>query len=157
MAPIWSGIHDEERRKGGKLGEEVRRAVEKLNLEFGEGFRGGDAVAVAILYTDDAALLPPNSEIVRGRQGIERYWRKAIQNGLKDVVMTTVELSASGDTFHVVGDYTAKIKEKGQKLHEEKGKYIIIGKRTAAGWKAHRDIWNSSIPPRRQTSSSHKS
>jgi uncharacterized protein (TIGR02246 family) len=139
------------------LSEEVRRAVERLNLAFGEGFRRGDAAAVAALYTDDAVLLPPNSEIVRGRQGIEKYWRKAIQNGLKDVVMTTIELSVSGDAFHVIGDYTAKISDKGQKLHEEKGKYIIIGKRTAAGWKVHRDIWNSSMPPRRQTSSPHKS
>ena len=129
--------------------DEVRRTVERLNLEFGEGFRRGDALAVAALYTDDAALLPPNSEIVQGRQGIEGYWRKAIQNGLKALVMTTVELSVSGDTFHVIGDYTAKISDKGQKLHEEKGKYIIIGKRTATGWKAHRDIWNSS-PPRRK-------
>lgn len=125
------------------MAEEVRMAVERLNLAFGDGFRRGDAAAVAALYTDDAALLPPNSEIVRGRQGIERYWRKAVQNGLKDIVMTTVELSVSGDTFHVIGEYTAKISEKRQKLEEEKGKYIIIGKRTAAGWKAHRDIWNS--------------
>jgi len=126
------------------LGEEVRKAVEKLNLEFGEGFRRGDAAAVAALYTDDAVLLPPNSEIIRGRQGIEKFWRKAIQNGLKDVIMTTVELSVSGDTIHVIGDYTAKISERGHELAEEKGKYLIIGKRTAAGWKAHRDIWNSS-------------
>ena len=125
------------------MGEEVRKAIEKLNLEFGEGFRRGDAAAVAALYTDDAVLLPPNSDIIWGRQGIEKFWGEAIQKGLKDVVMTTVELSVSGDTFHVIGNYTAKISEKGQKLVEEKGKYLIIGKRTAVGWKAHRDIWNS--------------
>ena len=131
------------------MGEEVRKAIEKVNLEFGEGFRRGDAAAVAALYTDDAVLLPPNSEIIRGRQGIEKFWREAIQKGLKDVVMTTVELSVSGDTIHVIGNYTVKIREKGQKLVEEKGKYLIIGKRTAAGWKAHRDIWNSNMPPRK--------
>jgi uncharacterized protein (TIGR02246 family) len=129
--------------------EEVRKAIEKANLKFGEGLRRGDAVAVAALYTDDAILLPPNSEMIRGRQGIEKFWGAAIQMGVKDAVLTTMELSGSGDTIHEIGSYTLKIHPKGQNPSEDKGKYIVIWKHTASGWKLHRDIWNTNMPPQK--------
>jgi len=131
------------------MAEEVRKAVEKANLKFGEVLRQGDAVAVAALYTEDAILLPPNSEMIRGRRGIGKFWGAAIQMGVKDAVLTTVELSGSGDTVHEVGNYTLKISQKGQKPVEDKGKYIVIWKHTASGWKLHRDIWNSNMPPQK--------
>jgi len=131
------------------MAEEVRKAIEKANLKFGEGVRQGDAVAVAALYTDDAILLPPNSEMIRGRQGIEKFWRAAIQMGVKDAVLTTMELSGSGDIIHEIGNYTLKIHPEGQQPIEDKGKYIVIWKHTASGWKLHRDIWNSNMPPQK--------
>ena len=130
------------------MAEEVRKAVEKANLKFCEGLRQGDAVTVAALYTEDAVILPPNSEMIRGMQGIEKFWRVAIQMGVKDAVLTTVELSGSGDTINEMGNYTLKIQPKGQKPIEDKGKYIVIWKHTAYGWKIHRDIWNTNLPLR---------
>jgi len=128
------------------MSEKVREAIEKANLKFAEGLRKGDAAGVAALYTEDAVLLPPNCEMVRGRQGIKEFWGAAIQMGVKNGVLTTVEVSGSGDMFHEMGKYTLKIEPKGQKPIEDKGKYIVVWKRTADGWKIHRDIWNSSIP-----------
>ena len=131
------------------MAEEVRKAIEKANLKWCEGLRKGDAVAVAALYTDDAILLPPNSEMIRGRQGIEKFWRAAIQMGVKDAVLTTMELSGSGDIIHEIGNYTLKIHPEGQQPIEDKGKYIVIWKNTAYGWKLHRDIWNTNLPPQK--------
>lgn len=128
--------------------EDVRKAIEKVNLKEGEGFRRGEAAAVAALYTEDAVLLPPNSEMIQGRQKIEEFWSIAMQMGVKDVVLTTVELSkVCGDTVHEMGNYTLKIHPIGKKPIEDKGKYIVIWKHTADGWKLHRDIWNSNLPP----------
>jgi uncharacterized protein (TIGR02246 family) len=131
------------------MAEEVRKAIEKANLKFGEGIRQGNATAVAALYTDDAILLPPNSEMIRGRQGIEKFWRAVMQMGVKDGVLTTGELSGTGDTIHEIGNYTLKIHPEGQQPIEDKGKYIVIWKHTASGWKLHRDIWNSNMPPQK--------
>jgi len=127
--------------------EDVRKAIEKVNINAREGFRRGDAAAVAALYTEDAILLPPNSKMIRGRQKIEGFWTAAIQMGVKDVVLTTVELSGSDDTVYEVGNCTLKIHPPGKEPIEYKGKYIVIWKRTADGWKLHRDIWNSNLPP----------
>lgn len=126
--------------------EDVSKTIEKINMEFGEGFRKGDAAAVAALYSEDAVLLPPNREKVRGRQKIREFWNALMQMGVRDAVLTTEELSLSGDTVQEIGNYTIKIQPEGQAASEDKGKYIVIWKRTADGWKMHWDIWNSNMP-----------
>ena len=80
--------------------EDVRQAVEAGNAKWMAAFNRGDAAAVAALYTDDATLMPPNSEIVEGRQGVLDFWQGAIQNGLKNASLTTVSVQASGDTAY---------------------------------------------------------
>ena len=130
------------------MAEDVRKAIEKVNIKEGEGFRRGDPAAVAALYAEDAILLPPNSEMIRGRRKIEEFWSTAMQMGVKDAVLTTVELSVIGDTAHEIGNYTLKIHPQGRGPFEDKGKYIVVWKHTADGWKLHRDIWNSNLPPR---------
>ena len=127
--------------------EEVRKFIEKVILKFSEELRRGDAVAVAALFTDDAILLPPNSEMIRGRQGIEEFWGAVFQGGMKDITATIMESSGSGDTIHGVGNFASEISQKGQKPVEVKGKYITILKHTASGWKVHGHIWNYDKPP----------
>jgi uncharacterized protein (TIGR02246 family) len=137
------------RRRNGELGEKVREVVEGFNIGFCEGFRRGDAVAIAALYADDAVLLPPNRDMVHGRQEIEKFWAAVIQRGWKDMALATMELSENGDTAYAVGTYTVKISRKVQEPAEDKGKYLLVWKHTATGWKVHRDIWNSSTPRRK--------
>jgi ketosteroid isomerase-like protein len=48
-----------------------------------------------------------------------------------------MELSGSGDTIYEIGNFTRKVSQKGQKPVEDKGKYVIIWKYTASGWKVH--------------------
>ncbi|MGB6866086.1 MAG: hypothetical protein WBE11_10380, partial [Candidatus Aminicenantaceae bacterium] len=49
---------------------QVRQSIEKANVRFGEAARSGDAAVLASLYTEDARILPPNSEMIQGREGI---------------------------------------------------------------------------------------
>jgi uncharacterized protein (TIGR02246 family) len=128
--------------------ERVRKAIKEADIKFGEKIRNGDAAGVASLYTEDAVLLPPNSEKFYGRKGIEKFWAGAIsQLGLRDAILSPEEVFGSGDVFIEIGSYTLKIQPAGQKLIEDKGKYVVIWKQTTDGWKLHRDIWNSNMPP----------
>ncbi len=127
---------------------EVRSAIEKQNAKFGDGFRKGDPVAVAALYTEDAVLLPPNAERIKGKHKITEYWRTLVQAGVKEAVLTTEEVSGSGDMVQELGNYYIKIQPEGGTPSEDKGKYIVIWKKTSEGWKLHWDIWNSNMPPR---------
>jgi ketosteroid isomerase-like protein len=127
--------------------EQVKRAVENGNRMFGDGIRKGEAAAVGALYTEDALLMPPNFEMIRGRSSTQGFWGGAIKMGVKDAVLTSVELTDLGDMVHEVGNYALRIQPEGQAAFEDKGKYIVLWKKMPDGsLKMHRDIWNSSLP-----------
>lgn len=125
----------------------VRKAIEAGNAKWVEAFNRGDTAGVAASYTDDATLLPPNNEMIQGRQGIQKFWSGAIEMGLKDASLTTVDVGGSGDTAYEIGKYTLKIQAAGQEGVTDSGKYLVVWQRQANGtWKLHADIWNSSLP-----------
>lgn len=129
---------------GGVEADEVRKAVEAANAEWVAAFNRGDAIAVAALYTEGATLMPPNIEMVRGRQGIQEFWQGAIQRGLKDAVLTTVEVQADGNTAYEIGRVSLTVHAKDQAPKPILSKYVVVWKRQADGsWKLHVDIWNS--------------
>lgn len=125
----------------------VRQAIEAGSASWTEAFNRGDAAGVAALYAEDATLLPPNSEMIQGRQGIQDYWSAGIQMGLKDISLTTVSVGGSGDTAYEIGKYSLTIQPPGQEGMTDSGKYLVVWKKQADGtWMLHADTWNSSMP-----------
>lgn len=125
----------------------IRKAVEDGIAKWLEAFNRGDAKGVAAVYADDAMLLPPNGEIVRGKEKVQEFWGSAVQV-LKDASLTTLEIGGSGTTAYRIGKYTLKVEPPGQPAQVDVGKYVEVWKRQADGaWKLYADIWNSSAPP----------
>ncbi len=123
---------------------QVRQAIAEGNAKFGEAVRKGDGAAIAALYTDDATLLPPDSDMIRGREGIEAFWKGGLQMGIKEAVLTSVDVYGAGDFAYEIGRFALKIQPEGQASVEQKGKYVVVWKKTSDGaWKLHVDIWNS--------------
>jgi ketosteroid isomerase-like protein len=120
-----------------------RSGVEAANRRFMEAFGLGDAASVARLYTSGAQLLPAHSDFVAGTTAIQRFWQGAMDMGLKEAVLETLELEAHGDTAHEVGRYT--LKAAGGQVADA-GKYLVIWNREGGSWKLHRDIWTTSRP-----------
>lgn len=108
-----------------------------------ETYRRGDARGMREPYTEDAQLLPPNSDFVRGRQSIGDYWRGAMDLGIRSVELHTGEVEQHGDRVTEVN--TATLLGAGDQVIDEV-KYIVIWKREGGEWKIHRDIFNSSRP-----------
>jgi uncharacterized protein (TIGR02246 family) len=69
--------------------------IEKLNARFAELFNKGDTAGVAALYTDDAVVLPPGAGILKGKNDIEAFWKKAAET-LGEAKLTTVEVKPLG-------------------------------------------------------------
>jgi uncharacterized protein (TIGR02246 family) len=126
---------------------QVRKAIEEGNVKFGEAVRQGDGASLVALYTEDATLLPPDSNMIKGKAGIEAFWKGGLQMGIKDAVLTTVDVFGGGDLAYEIGRFALKIQPAGAEPLEQKGKYVVVWKRTPEGaWKLHIDIWNS-VPP----------
>lgn len=127
--------------------EQIRSEIEEENKKFGEGFRQGDAGKIAELYTDQARLLPPNHDLIKGKEGIKAFWAGAMQMGVKDVVLSSVDVMIMGDYVCEIGEYRLTIQSERQDTMEDQGKYLVIWKQENQGtWKLHIDIWNTSKP-----------
>jgi uncharacterized protein (TIGR02246 family) len=116
-------------------------AITAVNVLFADAFARGDAAAIARLYTEDAAVLPPNLPVQRGRAAIRAFWQGAIDMGLKAATLTWLEVEDLGDEAIEVGSYELFLA--GSVLLDE-GKYIVVWKREGGAWRMHRDIWNTS-------------
>lgn len=122
---------------------DVRGAVDASNRQFMDAFARGDAARIATLYADDAQLLPPGNMPVQGRAQIELLWRGVLALPVKEMHLTTVEFTVHGEDASEIGRYTL-VGNDGREL--DAGKYIVLWKKGAGGWKLHRDMWNSNAP-----------
>jgi ketosteroid isomerase-like protein len=127
----------------GALPGAARAQIESGNADLAMALSQGRAGAVAALYTGDARMFPPNSDVVSGREAIQRFWQGAIDAGVRGLALTTMEIEEHGDSAHEVGKYSAT-GDGGKVL--DTGKYVVIWKREQGRWHLHRDIWNTSMP-----------
>jgi uncharacterized protein (TIGR02246 family) len=122
---------------------DIRSQIESANSTFVAAFKRGDARAMAGCYTAEGALLPANSDFVRGQDAIGMFWQGPIDMGLKEVSLETQEVEAHGDTAIEVGQY--RLLGAGGVVADN-GKYIVVWKNVDGQWKLHRDIWTTSQP-----------
>jgi ketosteroid isomerase-like protein len=120
-----------------------RSEIEEGNRRFMEAFVRGDAAGVARLYTASARLLPAHSDFVDGTTAIQRFWQGAMDMGIKEAVLETLEVEGHGKTAHEIGRYTLKT---GTGEAADSGKYLVVWKQEGEVWKLHRDIWTTSRP-----------
>lgn len=125
----------------------VRSRIEEVNAQFGAAVSRGDTATVADLYTDDAAVLAPNAEVVRGKQSIKALFDGMIQQmGIPQLSLQTQGVEEIGDTACEIGQYTLKIQPPGGEAVTDIGKYVVIWKREGGDWKLAVDIWNTNSP-----------
>ena len=117
-----------------------KATIEKLNDAWTAAFNKGDAAAVAAMYTEDAYVLPPGAELIKGRTAIEGFWRQATQQ-IGDAKLTTVDVLPLGPgAAREIG--TVTLKTKGQPSQEIVGKYAVVWLKVGGDWKLATDIWN---------------
>jgi len=120
---------------------DLRADIIAANKQFMEAFGRRDAAGLASLYTMKGQLLPPNGEVVAGRDAIRTFWQSAMDLGLTEARLEPVEVEAYGETAVEVGKYTLRA---GRGQVADTGKYVVIWKTESGTWKLHRDIWNTS-------------
>ena len=121
----------------------MREDIELRNRAFEAAFNSGDMAALATAYAEDATVLPPDSDPVRGRQAIQQFWQGARDSGIQFVALHTVQVDAEGDTVAEIGTADLTVQAGGQSSTVGV-KYVVIWTRRAGGpWELAIDIWNS--------------
>ena len=106
-----------------------------------------DAAAIASLYTDDGAVMPPGAPIAEGRAAIQQTWASLMQTPGFDLTFTPEQIivSSSGDMALDRGTYKLAIAPNGKPISDT-GKYVVVWRKMSGEWKAAADIFNSDLP-----------
>jgi|SRR5476649_1741139 uncharacterized protein (TIGR02246 family) len=125
----------------GSASAQDKASIEKLNDAFVSAFNKGDFTTVAGMYTEDAFLLPPGSEMAKGRSNVQAFWTKAGE-AIGDVKLTTLDVRPLGnEAAREVGTFS--LMTKGQQPQRLIGKYVVVWQKVGSDWKLATDIWNS--------------
>jgi uncharacterized protein (TIGR02246 family) len=119
-------------------------ALTKLAKAWEAAFNAKEIAKVAAMYTDDAVVMPPNHEAVRGRANIEAFFKE--MEGA-NFTLTPFESATSGSTAYEAGTYQMSMTPKTGQPTTDKGKYVVVLKRGSDGqWRLAFDIFNSDMP-----------
>jgi uncharacterized protein (TIGR02246 family) len=106
-----------------------------------------NAAAIAALYTDDGAVMPPNGPIGKGHTAIQQTWASMMQTPGFDLTFVPEQIivSSSGDMALDRGTYKLAIAP-GVTAKTDTGKYVVVWRKIGDEWKAAADIFNSDLP-----------
>jgi uncharacterized protein (TIGR02246 family) len=122
--------------------------VEELDRLWVEAVNAGDAAGAASLYADDAIVLAPNSEPLRGRSQIQGFFEEFMKLQPSFDPLDTFRVEESGALIVNAGRYSLKLLPPGADAPiTDQGKYLGVFKRQADGsLKLILDTWNTSMP-----------
>jgi uncharacterized protein (TIGR02246 family) len=128
--------------------KKVIDVLTQISTQFSAAYMKGDAEKMVSLYTDDAVIFPGNSDLIRGKEAIRKYWRLAPGRTITHHKITAVEIKITGDFAYDFGYYEIIGTNNGETWGPNYGKYLIVWKRGSDGaWKMHLDMWNSRPKP----------
>ena len=124
---------------------QIRKSIEEVNAKYSKAIQEGNLADAVALYTDDATMVPPDGELIKGKQAIEELYKRFFQMGMKEIVLTTIEVGGTGGTVYEIGNTKVRIQPEGKESIQDSTKYLVIWKHQADDtWKVHADIWNLS-------------
>jgi uncharacterized protein (TIGR02246 family) len=124
--------------------------VKETDAAWLKAVQSKDAVAAASYYADTGQMLPANMAIVTGKDAIQKAWGEMIQMPGFALTWenTDTQVSAGGDMAYNIGKYEFTTNDAKGKPMTDKGKFVVVWKKTADGnWKVVADIFNSDAPP----------
>jgi ketosteroid isomerase-like protein len=105
-------------------------------------FNSGDAEGLALMYSPDAEILPPDQPLVSGYDAIREFWI-TYRPGNVRLETTQVETMKLGDYWYREGTYTRLHPNEGE---PRVGKFIELWKKVNSAWLIHRHMWSPNAP-----------
>jgi uncharacterized protein (TIGR02246 family) len=124
----------------------TEEALAQSNRRFADAAAAGDAEAMASVYTDDAELLPPNTETLRGRSAIERFWQGAIEMGIRGLELETLQLEQTDGLAYEIGHYTLNFEPRDGAHVTDLARYVVVHRRHDGRWQRAVEIFNWNTP-----------
>jgi len=119
----------------------LKDIIQEINNRYAAVLSQPGAPNVGAFFTEDADLLPPGPDNLKGTQAIEAFWA-AVTEHYHDVRLTTVDVAPLGlEAVREIGTYGASAKTPGGGTIG--GKYVFVWRKIGEDWKIWTDIWTS--------------
>ncbi|MBL7188623.1 MAG: DUF4440 domain-containing protein [Phycisphaerae bacterium] len=122
----------------------LNEGMQEINETFTEALQAGDAGTLSRVYAENALLMVPNAEVVRGRRDIEKFYQDVLGLGFHDHVYERIALEERADLGYEAAQFTMLTKNEQGEVIETRGKHLLILKYIDGRWWVHIDIWNNS-------------
>jgi ketosteroid isomerase-like protein len=101
---------------------------------FVDAIRRGDRRAVAELYGDDARLVAPNTDPLRGRDDVEAFWGAGVDSGITSVELRPEDVELAGSVAWEVGAYVLRMDSPDRAPIVDGGRYLLIYRLDGERW-----------------------
>lgn len=128
-----------------ELSPDNRVTIEAALAEWVETYSRNDWEALAMLFTPDAVMMPPNGSAVTGRDAIAA-WENEYEAGFR-IAFELAAIEGSGDLAYVRGRSCVFIPDGAGGYGVDLGKFLEVRRRQPDGdWLIEADIFNSDLP-----------
>lgn len=121
----------------------AKAKIHKKTNRFTEAHITKDTAYLNNIFTDDARVFPPNSEIVTGKKAISQLNTDWVNYGIHEFKEVSTSFYGNEDYLIDEGNYHLLY---GEDNVIDKGKYINIWKNDNGKWKIYSNIWNTNVP-----------
>ncbi len=116
--------------------------VQRLADQFADAFNKNAASGVGELYTDDAVLVPPGTDMRTGRRDIQAYWALQAKQA-EGLTITVLDVKPLGpDAARAI--VRAEMTPKGDQPRHISGRNVAVLQKIGPDWKLATHIWNFS-------------
>lgn len=126
---------------------DAEAAIRRANAECSANVHAANAQAIIDnYYAPDAVAMAPNMPALHGREAIRQFWVGLFTAGAIDLALTSDNVTQRDDVAVELGHYDLSITPKEGPAVKDKGKYLVMWKRSNGRWWAVEDIFNSDMP-----------
>lgn len=135
-------------------GVAAHRGIDQIYRKFSESYRKLDDETVINLYTETAAYLPPNNEILLGHEKVREQFTPFFESVKKNGQTMTISFQifqrkVDREMAYDVGVYTLRSFKDGKEIGTGKGKFIVVAVKEKNGeWRFQVDGYNDLPRPK---------
>lgn len=133
-------------------GVSAHKEIDAIYKTFSEAYRTLDVEKVANLYTETAAYLPPNNDILQGRAAIRPTFQSFfdwIKNEGRTMTISfrIFQRKVDKNLAYDVGIYTIRQYKDGKEAGTGEGKFVVVAVKEKGNWRFQVDGYSDLKPP----------
>jgi uncharacterized protein (TIGR02246 family) len=127
------------------------KAINDLEAQWNQAYVAKDPDKIASFYADDAVLMVPGEDAIRGKDAIHSGFKQMVADSAMSLKFHSdrVDVAKSGDMAYSAGTYEMTATDSAtHKVINDHGNFVTDYRKQADGsWKAVADIATSAVPP----------